>query len=153
MMLTVPSFDAAARMNGHAAELVSKSSVSGEIRSQTLTRIAILALFVVVLQGTDLIGPSLGVSTLLNTPVIWMLLTALVAGAAWVIQHIVKQRMHRTRGEFVLKYDVNVPVRLSALRHWLRKQLLVKVRLSESEQSVEQLAVRNSNYLIGAAIR
>ncbi len=145
MMLTEPSFDAAVRMNGHAAELVSNSSVSGKIRSQTLSRIAILALFVVVLQGTDLIGPTLGASTLLNTPVIWMLLTVLVAVAACIIQHMVKQRMHRARGEFVLKYDVNVPVRLSALRHWLRKQLPVKVRSSVSEHSVEQLAARYSN--------
>jgi hypothetical protein len=59
---------------------------------------------------------------------IWMILSMLVAGAAVVIQQAAQKHMRKTKGDFLLKYDVNIPVRLSALQQWLSRQFLVQAR-------------------------
>jgi hypothetical protein len=124
----MPSVDAAAKINRHASDLVVERSVAAEVRSEMLNRIAVLSLIIFVLQCTDFVGPLVGAATLLNIPLMWLTVSMMVAGVAVAIQHMVKKRVHKTKGEFVLKYDVNVPIRLSALQHWLRRQLFVQVR-------------------------
>lgn len=140
------SVDAANKINRYAADLVIERSVSAEDRSKKLIRIAILTLNLVVLQFTDLVGPFVGAATFLNIPMVWMILSLLAAGAGVAVLHMIKTRINKTKGEFVLKYDVNAPIRLSALQQWLRRQLLVRVRIVKSILSTTFLNDRSLSH-------
>jgi len=120
--------EAAVNTSRHASKLVDESLSSRRARSQTLYRIACLTLFALVLRGLDIAGYSLGAASVVNVPVIWLLISVFVAAIAIFIQNKLSTRMQDSKGEFVLKYDVNVRVKLGALRQWLRRQQLVQVR-------------------------
>ncbi len=116
------SVEAAVQISRHTVDLVSEGSSTREVVAQNLYRISALALSIVVLQGLDRIGPSLGVQSVAAAPMIWFLFSVSGACAALSILYIAKKWMNKSKGEFILRHDVNVRVRMSAFRQWLRKQ-------------------------------
>jgi hypothetical protein len=89
--------------------------------------IASLVLVILVLQCIDRVGPSSGAASFMKTPMLWLILSLFIAGIAMALQRKLQPRMQETKGHFTLKYVINVPVRLSAFRQWLMKQILVQV--------------------------
>ncbi len=120
--------EAAVNTSRHASSLVDESLSSRHARSQTLYRIACLTLFALVLRGLDIAGHSFGAASVVNVPVIWLLISVSVAGIAVFIKNKLSMRMQDSTGEFVLKYDVNVRVNVGVLKQWLRRQQPVQVR-------------------------
>jgi hypothetical protein len=115
------------QVSRHTVDLVSESSSTREITAQTLYRISFLALFIVVLQGLDRMAPSFGAESAAEAPMIWFFISIFGACIALFILYITKKWMNKSKGEFLLRHDVNLPVRLSALRQWLRKQQPIQV--------------------------
>lgn len=126
------SVEAAVSIASHTSSLVSESSRSTEARSHTLHRIALITLFILVLQILDIAVSSVGATSIASTPMMWMLVSVLIASIALLVQHKLKARMRETKGDFVLRYDLNARVRLGALQQWLRKQTLVQVGAATS---------------------
>ncbi len=127
-VMHVCSVEAAVSIASHTSSLVTESSTSTEARSHTLHRIALITLFITVLQILDIAASSIGAAaSIAGTPMMWMLVSVLVASMALIAQHKLKERMRETKGDFVLRYDLNARVRLGALQQWLRKQTLVQV--------------------------
>ncbi len=110
------------QISRHTVDLVSEGSSTREVVAQNLYRISALALSIVVLQGLDRIGPSLGVESVAEAPMIWFIFSVSGACAALFILYIAKKWMNKSKGEFIFRHDVNVPVRMSAFQQWLRKQ-------------------------------
>ncbi len=115
------------KISRHTVDLVSESSSTREVTAQTLYRISCLAMFIVVLQGLDRTAPSFGAASAAEAPMIWFLISMFGACVALFILYITKKWMNKSKGEFLLRHDVNIPVRLSALRQWLRKQQPIQV--------------------------
>jgi hypothetical protein len=121
--------DAAVSIGRYAEDLVSHSSSSQQHRAGKLHQIALLSLFICVLRGVDYIGPSLGAAVILELPVVWMLVSVVIAVAALMLLRMICERMNQASGKVVLKYHVNAVVRVSALVQWLRRQRLIRVRV------------------------
>jgi hypothetical protein len=123
------SVEAATNINRHASNLATDGLISRDVRSQTLCRVASLTLCILVLRGMDITGFSLGAaSSFFSAPVLWLIMSLSAAGVALFIKRRLEMRMQHSKGEFVLKHDVNICVRLGALRLWLRKQQPLQVR-------------------------
>jgi hypothetical protein len=125
------SVEAAGNINRYASNLATVGLISREVRSKTLQGIASLTLVILVLQGMDITGFSLGAaSSFFSAPIIWLIMSLSAAGIALIAKHKLEMRMQDTKGEFVLRHDVNISVRLGALQQWLGKQQLLQVRLA-----------------------
>ncbi len=127
VVMRLCSVEAAVSIASHTASLVTESSSTTAARSHTLHRIALIALFIVVLQVLDIAVSSIGATSIMDTPVVWMLVSVLVASMALIALHKLSARMREKKGDFVLRHDLNARVRLGALQQWLRKQTLVQV--------------------------